>query len=208
MGVKVKRCVIISGAPENDTAYYSEYINSDYIICADSGYVKCVESGINPDIIIGDFDSAAIPDIDCEIITLNPIKDDTDTLHCVKTAIERGYNDIIILGALGGRADHTYSNILVLNYCCDSGIKCSLIDSKNRLRVFNSSVKIKKDKYKYFSFFPLFEKCEGVSFYGAEYCVNNKDIYPYNMYTQSNSFIDDVSITLKRGKFLLVESND
>lgn len=204
----MKKCVIIAGAPENSIEYYKEYLNDRYIICADSGYKKCIELNITPDLIIGDFDSSEKPKINCEIITLNVKKDDTDTLHCAEVACERGYNDIIILGGIGSRVDHTYSNILTLNYCFQKGALCALIDLKNRVRIFEKHIKIEKKNYKYFSVFPLFEECKNVTITGAEYCVNKIDILPSDTFTQSNSFIDDVEISLDRGKLLLIESND
>ena len=75
MGTVTNLCTIISGAPDNDLQYLKENINSEsYIICADSGYKSCINAGFTPNLIIGDFDSAPKPNIDCEIITLNPEK--------------------------------------------------------------------------------------------------------------------------------------
>ena len=62
MGKEIKKCLIISGAPEQDIDYYKHYINDRYIISADSGYQKCVKLNIEPDLIIGDFDSSKKPE--------------------------------------------------------------------------------------------------------------------------------------------------
>lgn len=209
MGTEIKKCVIISGAPETDLSYYKKYLLGRYIICADSGYKKCLSLKIKPDLIIGDFDSSEKPEISCELIVLNPRKDYTDTSHCVMEAIGRGYNDIVILGAIGTRLDHTYSNILSVVYCFERKIKCCLINAFNRLSVESGETIIKKDRYKYFSFYPLFDKCEGVSINGAEYNLNNVDIMPSDNFTQSNEFKDEqVKISIKKGKIILILSND
>lgn len=115
MGKEIKKCLIITGAPEDDIDYYKHYIDGRFIIGADSGYQKCVKLNIKPNLIIGDFDSSKKPDTDIETIVLPVRKDDTDTLSAVKEAIKRGYNDIIILGGIGNRFDHTYNNVLVLS---------------------------------------------------------------------------------------------
>ena len=123
MGNKIKRCVIVSGAPEADLSFIeNNIIENDFVICADSGYKKCIQIGIVPDLIIGDFDSSLKPDLPCEIITLNREKAYTDTFHCVIEAVERGYKNIIIFGAIGDRFDHTYANILCLNYCLKNSV--------------------------------------------------------------------------------------
>lgn len=209
MGNEIKKCVIISGAPENDISYYNEHIADRYVICADSGYIKCLSAGIKPDLIIADFDSSPRPDIECEIITLNVRKDYTDTFHCVLEAIDRGYHDIIILGGIGSRLDHTYSNILSVNYAFENNVSCALISKNCKITIESGCVKIKKGKYKYFSLFPLFEECVGLSIKGAEYELDHANLLPSNQLTQSNAFKDDlVTIDIKKGKIILFLCND
>lgn len=209
MGTEVKCCAIISGAPEEDLSYYSKYLDNRYIVCADSGYKKCIEAGFEPNLIIGDFDSSIKPDVNCELIELNFRKDDTDTFSCIKEVIKRGYNDIVILGGIGSRIDHTYSNILSVVYCFDRNIKCMLINNKNCITVVSGETVIKKGEYKYFSLFALFEKCEGLSIIGAEYDLDSVTIDPAEQMTQSNEFkSDEVKIIVKSGKIILIFSND
>ena len=38
MGKEIKKCLIITGAPEDDIDYYKHYIDGRFIIGADSGY--------------------------------------------------------------------------------------------------------------------------------------------------------------------------
>lgn len=208
MADEIKKCVVISGAPEKDISYYGRYAQGRYIICADSGYKKCLKAGLAPDLIIGDFDSSRRPDVDCEIIDLQVRKDDTDTFHCVNEAISRGYNDIVILGGIGSRVDHTYSNILAVNYCFDKGIKCELINSLNRIFIVQGEVVIEKGEYKYFSLFSLFDKCT-VTITGAQYELDGYVLEPSSQLTQSNEFKDDkVVINAVGGKIILILCND
>lgn len=205
----MKKCVIISGAPEKDLSYYGEHLDNSYIICADSGYKKCIKYGAIPDLIIGDFDSSDYPEIDCEIIRLNCRKDDTDTFHCVKYAVENGYEDITVLGGIGSRLDHTYANIMSINYCFDNNVKARLVNSNACLTVEGGSFKINKSKYKYFSLFALFDKCTGVTIKGAEYNINGAQILPNEQISISNEFASDtVEINIEKGKIILICCND
>lgn len=209
MGIEVKRCAIISGAPEEDLTYYNKFIENRYIICADSGYKKCGILKIKPDLIIGDFDSSTKPVDDCEIIELQVRKDDSDTFHCVKEAIGRGYNDIVILGGIGSRIDHTYSNILSVVYCFDRNIRCELVNEKNRLSVVSGETTICKGEYEYFSLFALYEKCTGLSIIGSQYDLDCVELEPTSQLTQSNAFKnDEVKIIVESGKIILILSND
>ena len=124
MGTQIKKCTIISGAPDDDIEFLKDNIDKNsFIICADSGYKNCIKAGFSPNLIIGDFDSSKKPNIDCEIITLKVEKAFTDTFHCVMEAVDRGYNNIDIFCAIGSRMDHTYSNILSLDYCQKHNVK-------------------------------------------------------------------------------------
>lgn len=210
MGKEIKRCVIISGAPEDDLSYYDPYLNKDsFVICADSGYKKCIVLDVRPDLIVGDFDSADKPDADCEIISLQVRKDDTDTFHCVKEAIDRGFRDIIILGGIGSRLDHTYSNILSVNYCYERNISCALVNKHNKISIISGRTVIDNSLYEHFSLFALFDKCEGLSILNSLYELHDVELLPNEQYTQSNGFIDDsCEIIIKKGKLLLIQSND
>ncbi len=209
MANEIKKCAIISGAPEEDLSYYHSYLSDRYIICADSGYKKCDSLCVKPNLIIGDFDSSLKPDADCEIIELQVRKDDSDTFHCVKEAIDRGFNDIVILGGIGSRIDHTYSNILSVNYCFDNNVKCCLVNSNNCISIISNQEVISKNIYKYFSVFALFDECKGVSIKGAQYELENYDLNPRSQLTQSNAFKDEkVIIKVDSGKILLILSND
>lgn len=110
----MRPCWIFAGAP--DDGFTTLPPDNAYIIAADSGYLAVKRSGLTPDLVLGDFDSlAGKPDCG-EIITAPAEKDDTDTMLAVKTALERGYTDISIVGSIGGRLDHTYANIQTLAY--------------------------------------------------------------------------------------------
>ena len=128
MGVqrKVKNCCyIICGGPESFSTV--KIPDNAYIICADSGYDKALSAGIKPDLLIGDFDSvkSKLPD-DIDVLRAPAHKDDTDTLLAVRTALEKGFDEIILAGACGGRTDHTLANIATLLYIRNTVLKLML----------------------------------------------------------------------------------
>lgn len=214
MGTQIKKCTIISGAPDNDIEFLKDNIDENsYIICADSGYKNCIKAGFTPDLIIGDFDSSEKPNIDCEIITLEVEKAFTDSFHCVMEAVEKGCNEIQIFCAIGSRMDHTYSNILSLNYCQKHNVKCCIVNRKNRISLIKDKGIINKD-YDNFSLFAYLSDCKNVRIKGAYYTAGfyNKDSIDINLsdqFAQSNYVSEDFAeITLDSGTLLLIESND
>lgn len=209
MGNEIKRCLIITGAPEKDIDYYKKYIDDRYIISADSGYEKCQRLNISPDLILGDFDSSKMPETDIETILLPVRKDETDTAFAVKETVRRGFNDILILGGIGSRIDHTYGNILSLNYCADRNINAVILDKKNKAQVLTKDYSFVKDGYDYLSLFALFGECTGLTTTGTEYNLTDYTLKPDCPLAQSNIFKDSkVDIKFKSGKILLIQSND
>lgn len=214
MGIEIRKCTIISGAPDKDIAFLKENIDADsFIICADSGYMHCFNAGVNPNLIIGDFDSSKAPDIDVDVVKLPVEKAYTDTFTCVRKAIELGYNDITIFCAIGSRVDHTYSNILCLKYCMDNNAKCRICNRNNRISLISGTGTIPKE-FANFSLFAYLEDCKGVKISGAYYTagfyyLDALDINLGDQFAQSNYVTDDfATISLDSGTLLVIESND
>lgn len=91
----------------------------DLLVAADGGAGYCLDAGLNPHVLIGDFDSidsTSSHAITCERITLPRDKDDTDTLAACKLGIERGYREFKIHAALGGDVGHEIANVQLLAF--------------------------------------------------------------------------------------------
>ena len=213
MAEKVK-CVIVSGAPNDCGDFLKKNIDGEsFVIAADSGYKHLVKAGITPDLIIADFDSSERPEISSEIIQLPVEKDAGDTFACVKYAVSQGFKRIEILNALGYRFDHSYANILCLDYCRKNGVDCCIRDEKNRISLIMSSHTFKKE-YDYFSLFAFLEDCKGVKIEGAYYTsdwygkseldINQGDQFGLGNYVTEK----ECTVSLKKGTLLLIESND
>ncbi len=210
MGTKKVKCVIVSGAPNNDSDYLSKVIDeSSFVIAADSGYKRCIDAKIIPDLIIGDFDSSVKPSISCEIIKLPVEKDDTDTFFCVKEAVKRGYKQIEIYNAIGNRIDHTYANLLCLNYCLQNNVSAFIKNEKNKIFFVNDKIELDDSEYKYFSVFSFSDKSEGVSIKDSYYEVDNITLNSFDQYGESNHFKEKKAIvSVKKGTLIVILSND
>lgn len=128
--------LIISGgdfAPLPDTA-------CDYVIACDKGYLYAREMGIRPDLIIGDFDSAPVPEDDVPVERHPARKDDTDTMLAVRKALSLGGYDIVIACAFGGRLDHTLANIQAGIYAAERGGTARLRGTGTEAVVFRNGV--------------------------------------------------------------------
>lgn len=203
----MKHCSIISFIENNANELLKHINKNSYIICADCGYLYARESGITPDLIIGDFDSytGSLPD-NIPIIRLPVEKDNTDTDICISHAIENGFTDITIYGGLGGRLDHTIANLQLIADAAERGINISLIgDNFEIFAVSDSSISLSKRENCYLSVFSLSDISEGVSETGTKYSIDNATLTRTFPLGVSNEFADDTAvITVKKGTLLII----
>lgn len=202
------RCVIISGSPDTDINFIKQTIrHSDYVICADKGYLFAKEAEITPNLIVGDFDSyiGKLPDA-CEIITLNSEKDDTDTAHCVELALKKGFDEIIILGACGGRLDHTLANLSTLLHIESCGAKGVLLSENEKILMLKAGeYSFKNLCGKTFSLFPFGCKSVCVSYCGVKYPLDSFVVSCDTSLGTSNIFTsDDSKIKINDGNAIVI----
>ena len=111
------------------------------IAAADAGLEILDRIGVAPDILLGDFDTVKQDVLgvytdrkDVEIIRHNPVKDASDMELTADVLLERGIRRVLVLGALGGRADHTVANLLLIYQMRRKGAEFLILDPRNRIR--------------------------------------------------------------------------
>lgn len=92
----------------------------DFIIAVDGGTYHALSLGLTPAVIIGDMDSLAADTLaqvqasGSKLIQYPPDKNETDLELAIQFALQQGYQQIIVVAALGGRLDQTLGNITLL----------------------------------------------------------------------------------------------
>ncbi len=114
----MKGCVICNG-DIRDYAWASARIAAcDLVIAANGGSDHLRAMGLAPHVIIGDMDSgdaaARAADANIEQIRFPREKDKTDGELAVDLAFARGCDQVLLLGAAGGRLDHFLGNVGLL----------------------------------------------------------------------------------------------
>lgn len=185
-------------------------IEGDYI-GADKGALYLAQKGIQMKLAIGDFDSVQESDIALirqhtdELIRLNPVKDDSDSEAAILAALERGYDEIWLCGATGGRMDHSLVNVrLALKY---PG-KVWLYDDQNLIYTLcRGSYQIKKGDYSYISFFT--QDGAEITLDGFRYPLENRRLKETDLYTVSNEILKDTgNVTVSDGIVLVMQCRD
>lgn len=187
----------------------------DVILCCDGGSKYLFEEGIIPHYIIGDLDSS-IPQIIQFFETkgvifkkFNRKKDETDMELCIDFAISLGASQIIILGGIGTRLDHTLTNINLLIKAENSNVKATIIDDNNEINIISSSIQINGKKGDLISLIPISTTVNGISTSGLEYPLTNATMTIGKSLGVSNVLEDiKANISIKDGYLLVIKSRD
>ena len=205
----MKTCLIITGG---DYEELPDRIQYDFAIACDRGYEYAKRMKLSPDVIIGDFDSAAEPSeySGISVVRAPHEKDDTDTMLAIKYALGLKYEHIILLCALGSRFDHTLANIQSAAYVANAGGVCEIVSEKEWMRTITAKdgrIVLPAIKGRSFSLFSITDKCEGLTVSGAYYDCTNATLTNTFPLGQSNEWVEkEATVSIKDGILLAVES--
>ena len=164
--------------------------------------------GVTPSVVIGDFDSSSQPDTDIAVHVHPVMKDDTDTMLAVRHALEKGFRQIFICCALGGRFDHAFANIQALTFAAGAGAVARICSPDTRITVFPARrMSFPRREGCSFSCFSLSDVCTGVSIEGAKFECDGLNITNRFPIGVSNVWVkDEIVISCKSGILMVVES--
>ena len=165
----MKKCIIFAAAPIDDLSYIT--VDKDaWVICADAGVRYAKALNIEPNLVLGDFDSCDKSESDgYAVVTFPSRKDDTDLMLAAKYGISAGCDDFTIYGAIGARLDHTVAAVSTLGYLLDNGKTARLVDEKTVVMLLSGGEHKIKNTGGYLSLFPYgCDACE-VTLSGTAY---------------------------------------
>ena len=204
-----KRAVILSAVPV--AAALGRYVQrGDFIVACDAGYRNAARLGLQPDLIVGDFDSAPQPKTAQETIVLPHVKDDTDTQYAARWLLEQGYDEITLLGALGGaRLEHTLANLATGLYLAKNGVSVLLADERSELRFLTPgrALVLAHHDWKFLSLFPMEGTLTGVCLRGVKYRLEDAVLTNRVPLGVSNEFAaPEAEISLTQGILMIAQT--
>ena len=177
----------------------------DYVIGADRGYLNLLKNDIDPDCVIGDFDSYT-DKIKCDNVIRYPVKKDfTDSALAIEHAISKGFRKIFVYGAIGGYLDHTIANLAILADFTQRGIDIAFVYSDQVIfGISGSKVCFDKEAKGRVSVFSFKDKAEGVYEKGLLYELKKAILQNNIPLGVSNEFIGkNAEISVDKGVLLI-----
>lgn len=206
----MKAVIFANGTIDNSDSAIS---GNDLIIAADGGTQHCLSLGITPDVVIGDLDSLTADNINelqianVEIIRYPAKKDQTDLELALKLAIDRGADEIVVFGAMGGRWDMSIANILLPAEQNLSNATIRIIDGHHEIMLLRAGKEMifHGKKGDIFSLIPLGRDALGITTIGLEYPLKDDLLRLGSSRGISNLFIENsATVSLKQGLLLCV----
>jgi thiamine pyrophosphokinase len=204
--MKNKIAIIANGYIKNPKFHKDLLKDAVIIICADGGANNAKKIGVTPNYIIGDLDSASKSSIELFKDKSKIIKDDnqdnTDLEKALSLAEKLSPSEILIMGAIGDRIDHTLANIMCLTKI-NSDIKAQIIDEKNIIELVENSADISGDKNDIISIVPITD-ISNLCYTGLKWNVENLDTN-IGWFGISNRLEEkNANISLSNGKIFLI----
>jgi len=204
------RAYIFAGGAIDPAHIYCKPKEGDLTVAADSGWHNALLLGITPQVLLGDFDSIGKEDLPQaeEILQVPAEKDRTDTQLAVDLALSRGADDVVIIGGLSGRLDHTQSNLGVLEALSERHVHAIMEDGFNRVRfLHNTGVLIARSAYTYLSVLAADRIVKGVSVEGCKYPLKNARLARGCGFAISNEITGNCALVeVRRGGVYVIES--
>lgn len=197
-------CIIGAGDITNTTINIPD---GAFVISADGGYQYLADLGITPDLAMGDFDSLGYVPDNTEIIVFPCAKDYPDMMLAVLEAVKRGYDDILIYGAMGGRLDHTIGNLQMLCAFSQKRIRVKLVDNDVVVTAITDSymelAARNKGTVSVFAF--ACDYADGVSIEGLKYQLTDSILKANEPLGVSNEFIGkSARISVRNGTLIII----
>lgn len=205
----MNKCIVLANgqSPHKKVFDHLASIGYETLICADGGANTAFKCDLIPDYIIGDLDSIK-PEIydyfydKCEIIQIAQ-QNDTDVEKCLKFAVKKKFNDVILLGATGDRLDHSFCNLgIVLKYF--DKLQIRIIHQRSLLCAYKGSVTLQTVPGETISLYGFDAKTKFISA-GLQYPLKNFSLqFGIKESTSNIALGKEVKLRIKGGKAFVI----
>lgn len=179
--------------------------DTDLVMAADGGLRHLRKIGVDPDCVLGDFDSLGYVPQGASVFPVE--KDDTDSMLAVRRGLEMGCRRFVLYGGMDGpRLDHTIANLQTLQFLADRGVQGVLVGLTHIAAVVkNGAIAFSEDAEGIISLFCMGADAQGVTIRGVQYELTDGCLSAGFPLGVSNHFVGEKSkISVKDGSLLVI----
>lgn len=206
-----KTVAIIAGGEVKEYSTLVPLLKNATVYCADGGYYHCQKLGITPAFLIGDFDSLTTIPKGIPTVKLSADKDYTDSVHAAMKAKELCPEKFLLIGMLGGRTDHSLSNLALGMSLAEEGYSCEITDGLTFLyplhckegETCRATFPVRENYY--FSLLSYSDQTKDVTITGGKYPLQHYTLTNRDARAISNEYTGvPVTITFSSGNLYFI----
>lgn len=208
----MRALVFINGVIDDLASIADMVRDGDLLVAADGGARYVLALGRMPHLLVGDLDSIADADLallenaDVEIRRSPVHKDETDLELAIDAALESGAEEILLVGATGGRLDQTVANVLILAQR-EWQVSMRIIDGDQVGTLLRGPAwqEIAGEPGALVSAIPLSATVTGITYRGLEYPLTNHTLTLGSTRAVSNKLAGShATVEIETGLLLLI----
>lgn len=182
----MRALVVLDGDPLGTAAWLAALATAcDIVIAADGGAARLDHAGRRPDLVVGDLDSLS-PEAKRRLESHGVAfevhadeKDETDAELALQTAVARGADEILVVGAFGGnRLDHQVGNLMLLAHEDFAAIDVAIVTEQATFRTLLGPgiLELEGAAGDWVTLVPLSELAQAVTTDGLRYRLHREDL--------------------------------
>ena len=211
----MRTVIIANGDPPTASDLEQWLCAGDTLLCADGGARAALRFGLHPQRVIGDFDSltedelSALEQGGAQLERHPTHKDETDLELALTYAAAHGADEIVVLGALGGRLDQTVANVMLLAMPLLAGGRVLIASGSEQTILIRPGApyELRGQAGDLVSLIPFGGDAHGIRTEGLEYPLRDESLFIGPARGVSNVMLGlRATVTFTRGLLLCVQS--
>ena len=212
----MRAAIFLNGSPDSAGLLRRVAGRADLVIAADGGARYALETGVVPDLVVGDMDSLG-EELAREVerrgtsLERHPLrKDKMDGQLAVLAARERGATVADLLCAVGGRPGALFAVPHILLAAERIGLRSTVVADRGQMFVVEAGYRmvegVQEDSI---SIFPLSGPAAGVTLEGMEYPLENASLEPGDTLGFHNELIGtEAMVSVGEGAVLVIHETE
>lgn len=209
------RAVVFINGVIDDYAVCARWLRAeDYVVAADGGAHHALALGCHLNAVVGDLDSLdpelaeRLAETGVELIRYPVTKNQTDLELAIEFALQQDVEEVLLLGAVGGRLDQTLANLLILAQR-EWPVQLTLIEGNQSAQLLRpgKTLTLQAGPGDTVSVLPLSDTVTGITYTGMRYPLVNATLHLGSTRGISNEVATTpATATITTGRLLIIQT--
>lgn len=209
------RAVVFINGVIDDYAAFARWLRAeDYVVAADGGAHHALALGCRLKAVVGDLDSLDpglaehLAETGVELVRYPMTKNQTDLELAIEFALQQDVEEVLLLGAVGGRLDQTLANLLILAQR-EWPVPLTIIEGNQSAQLLRpgKTLTLQARPGDTVSVLPLSDTVTGITYTGMRYPLVNATLHLGSTRGISNEVATTAATaTIATGRLLVIQT--